>query len=52
MRTSPASSARGNLYALDVMPGETVELVFTCGRSPQTWLMTSAFASGHSASAP
>ena len=35
----------GDLYALDVMPGETVELVFTCGRSPQTWLMTSAFAS-------
>ena len=35
----------GELYALDVMPGETVELVFTCGRSPQTWLMTSAFAS-------
>lgn len=34
----------GDLYALDVMPGETVELVFTCGRSPQTWLMTSAFA--------
>lgn len=42
----------GDLYALDVMPGETVELVFTCGRSPQTWLMTSAFASRHSASAP
>lgn len=35
----------GELYALDVTPGETVELVFTCGRSPQTWLMTSAFAS-------
>jgi len=35
----------GELYALDVAPGETVELVFTCGRSPQTWLMTSAFAS-------
>lgn len=35
----------GDLYALDVTPGETVELVFTCGRSPQTWLMTSAFAS-------
>ena len=35
----------GDLYALDVMPGETVELVFTCGRSPQTWLMTSGFAS-------
>ena len=35
----------GDLYALDVMPGETVELVFTCSRSPQTWLMTSAFAS-------
>lgn len=34
----------GELYALDVTPGETVELVFTCGRSPQTWLMTSAFA--------
>ena len=34
----------GELYALDVMPGETVELVFTCRRSPQTWLMTSAFA--------
>ena len=42
----------GELYALDVTPGETVELVFTCGRSPQTWLMTSAFAPGHSASAP
>ena len=25
----------GDLYALDVMPGETVELVFTCGRSPR-----------------
>ena len=25
----------GELYALDVTPGETVELVFTCGRSPQ-----------------
>ena len=24
----------GELYALDVTPGETVELVFTCGRSP------------------
>ncbi len=35
----------GELYALDVTPGKTVELVFTCGRSPQTWLMTSAFAS-------
>lgn len=35
----------GELYALDVTPGETVELVFTCSRSPQTWLMTSAFAS-------
>ena len=35
----------GELYALDVTPGETVELVFACGRSPQTWLMTSAFAS-------
>ena len=35
----------GELYALDVTPGDTVELVFTCGRSPQTWLMTSAFAS-------
>lgn len=35
----------GELYALDVTPGETVELVFTCGRSPQTWMMTSAFAS-------
>ena len=35
----------GELYALDVAPGETVELVFTCSRSPQTWLMTSAFAS-------
>lgn len=35
----------GELYALDVTPGETVELVFTCGRSPQTWLMTSTFAS-------
>ena len=34
----------GELYALDVTPGETVELVLTCGRSPQTWLMTSAFA--------
>ena len=34
----------GELYALDVTPGETVELVFTCSRSPQTWLMTSAFA--------
>ena len=33
------------MYALDVTPGETVELVFTCSRSPQTWLMTSAFAS-------
>ena len=28
----------GELYALDVTPGETVELVFTCSRSPQTWL--------------
>ena len=35
----------GELYALDVTPGETVELMFICGRSPQTWLMTSAFAS-------
>ena len=35
----------GELYALDVTPGETVELMFTCSRSPQTWLMTSAFAS-------
>lgn len=35
----------GELYALDVTPGKTVELVFTCSRSPQTWLMTSAFAS-------
>ena len=35
----------GELYALDVTPGETVELVFACRRSPQTWLMTSAFAS-------
>lgn len=35
----------GELYALDVAPGETVELMFTCSRSPQTWLMTSAFAS-------
>ena len=34
----------GDLYALDITPGETVELVFTCSRSPQTWLMTSAFA--------
>ena len=34
----------GELYALDVTPGETVELVFTCRRTPQTWLMTSAFA--------
>ena len=32
------------LYALDVTPGETVELVFACRRSPQTWLMSSAFA--------
>ena len=34
----------GELYALDVTPGETVELVFACRRSPQTWLMSSAFA--------
>ena len=34
----------GELYALDVTPGETVELVFACRRSPQTWLMTSSFA--------
>ena len=34
----------GELYALDVTPGETVELVFACRRSPQIWLMSSAFA--------
>lgn len=34
----------GELYALDVTPGETVELAFACRRSPQTWLMSSAFA--------
>ena len=34
----------GELYALDVTPGETMELVFACRRSPQTWLMSSAFA--------
>ena len=34
----------GELYALDVTPGETVELVFACRRSPQTWLLSSAFA--------
>lgn len=34
----------GELYALDVTPGKTVELVFACRRSPQTWLMSSAFA--------
>ena len=34
----------GELYALDVTSGETVELVFACRRSPQTWLMSSAFA--------
>ena len=33
----------GELYALDVTPGKTVELVFACRRSPQTWLMSSAF---------
>ena len=39
-----ALARSGELYTLDVTPGETVVLVFACRRSPQTWLMSSAFA--------
>ncbi len=39
-----AADRSGELFSLSTAPGQPTELVFTCSRRPQVWLMTSAAA--------